>query len=509
MKRTNIATITLLFLLLAVAGTAKAQDYLPVVKDNAEWNIVWKATSQWTWLRITENLQLEGDTVVDDMHYKKVMRKISSEAPYWHGSTEEYSLYGLIREEPEGKVFYQPIDQDTVYLLYDFGMNVGDTASMHWCQLPNPSNEVIIRIDSINTQYIAGIERRVYYVSSKSMVPNAEWRWLNTWIEGIGATEGLLYSCHVTAAGGITLHELLCYHENGDLMYMNPNYDTCFVDTNNTPVEFAPVGAEWYYERYYREEFDITGITYDRFRSLRTIEINGWECKEIEFFQNLDCNGEVNPHTEYYYITQEGKQVFEVENGERYLLYDFGKKPGGWWYAPKYEDTIYVQAVSYMNFGVIDGFRKVFITAPTVHGNLYFTNIIEGIGMDYSVFPFETQGQPSCTNGSIRCYTENGIPLITSNVDCDYEVLTVDDNTESALATVKVMVNGLLHIDFSETLMGAKQIKIIDLMGRVIYISKTINNMLDIDFSGMPSGVYFVSVTDESGRQFIQKFVKQ
>ena len=42
---------------------------------------------------------------------------------------------------------------------------------------------------------------------------------------------------------------------------MNPNYDTCFVDTNNTPVEFAPVGAEWYYERYYREEFDITGIT--------------------------------------------------------------------------------------------------------------------------------------------------------------------------------------------------------------------------------------------------------
>lgn len=67
MKRTNIATITLLFLLLAMASTAKAQDYLPVVKDNAEWNIVWKATSQWTWLRITENLQLEGDTVVDDI----------------------------------------------------------------------------------------------------------------------------------------------------------------------------------------------------------------------------------------------------------------------------------------------------------------------------------------------------------------------------------------------------------------------------------------------------------
>ena len=131
LNKCNLKNKVLLLMLLVVAGTAKAQDYLPLVKDNAEWNIVWKATSQWTWLRITENLLLEGDTLVDDMQYKKVMRKISSEAPYWNGSTDYYSLYGLIREEPEGKVFYKPIDQDTAYLLYDFGMNVGDTESMH------------------------------------------------------------------------------------------------------------------------------------------------------------------------------------------------------------------------------------------------------------------------------------------------------------------------------------------------------------------------------------------
>ena len=494
----HIITKVFLLLLLAVAGTAKAQDYLPVVKDNAEWNIVWKATSQWTWLRITENLQLEGDTVVYDMHYKKVMRKISSEAPNWHGSTEKYSLYGLIREEPEGKVFYQPIDQDTVYLLYDFGMNVGDTASMHWCQLPNPGNEVIVCIDSINTQHIAGTERRVYYVSSKSLVPNAEWRWLNTWIEGIGATEGLLYSCHVTAAGGITLHELLCYHENGDLMYMNPDYDTCLVDTNDTLVQFAPIGAEWYYERLYNEGGEPAGVTYDRFRSLRTVNINGWECKEIELLQNLDCNGDPNPHTEYRYLTQEGKQVFEVENGERYLLYDFGKKAGEWWYAPKYEDTIYVQTVSYMNFGVIDGFRKVLMTVPTIHGDLYFTNIIEGIGMDYSVFPFEMlDGQPSCLNGLIRCYTENGIPLITSNVDCDYEVMAVGDNTESALVMVNTVADGLLRIEFSEALMGNKQIRIIDITGKTIYSSETHDDYCDIWLADKPKGIYIAQITTD------------
>ncbi|MCR5645644.1 MAG: hypothetical protein K6F96_04540 [Bacteroidales bacterium] len=505
----HITTKILLLFFLTLSVMANAQDFMPLIKENAEWNIVWKATSQWTWLRITENFQLEGDTMVDDMLYKKVMRKISSEAPYWHGSTEVYSLYGLIREEPEGKVFYHPIDQDTVYLLYDFGLNVGDTASMHWCQLPNPSNEVIIRIDSINTQYIAGTERRVYYVSSKSVIPNAEWRWLNTWIEGIGATEGLLYSCHITEAGGITLHELLCYHENGDLMYINPDYNTCFLDTNNTPVEFAPVGSEWFFERLYHEGGGSTGVTYDRFRSLGIVDINGWECKEIEFFQNIDCNGEVNPHTEYRYITQDGNQVFEVENGERYLLYDFGKIAGEYWYVPKYEDTIYVQAVSYMNFDAIDGFRKVLMTAPTVHEDLYFTNIIEGIGMDYSVFPFEMPDiQAPCVNGPIRCYTENGIPLIVSNVDCDYEVLTINDKTEMPLVHVQTMPNGMVQMGFSEALMGRKQIRIFDITGKTVCSTETYYDSCDIWLAPKPNELYIAQIIADYQMVYVKIVLK-
>ncbi len=112
--------------------------------------------------------------------------------------------------------------------------------------------------------------------------------------------------------------------------------------------EFAPVGAEWYYTRHYRIGQSPDGVTYDRFRSLRTIDINGWECKEIELFKNLDCHGEVNPYTEIRYITQENDQIYEVENGQRLLLYDFSKEVGDSWYAPKYDDTITVLNVSYI-----------------------------------------------------------------------------------------------------------------------------------------------------------------
>lgn len=497
MKHVVTSFFLLLTLTVVSVEKAKAQDFLPLVKDDTEWNIIWQNLSQPPFDCMTESIQLEGDTLVDDMSYKKVMRKISSETQYWNGSTEYYSLYGLIREEPEGKVFYQPIDQDTLFLLYDFGMNVNDTTFMRFCQSSYPLDNVIVRIDSITTQHIAQSDRRVYYVSSKSYngFP-AEWHWTNTWIEGIGAIEGLLYSCHCTNCGGGPKHELLCYHEEGELLYTDPEYDTCVID--NTAVEFAPVGAEWYYERLYNEGGEHTGVTYDRFRSLRTVNINGWECKEIELFQNLDCNGEPNPHTEYRYITQEEKQVFEVENGERYLLYDFGKKVGEWWYAPKYEDTIYVQTVSY-TFLMDGSCRNVFITVPTTHENFYFNNIIEGIGMDYSMFPFETSEDPnSCQNGPIRCYTENGVSMIISDTDCDYEILNVDDHAESVLMTVKTMVDGLLHIEFSKALSGAKHIRIIDITGKTVHVSDTHDDFCDIWLADRPMGIYIAEITTNS-----------
>ena len=223
--RNNRLYTLLVLLLMAGRVTIQAQETTNILKDNSEWNILWQSTGVPTPESVTESLMVSGDTLVDGVLYKKVLRKLSSETQYWHGSLE-YDLYGIIKEEESGKVFYKPIEQEIEYLLYDFGMNVNDTAVMYWCQ--NPNWEVHVRIDSIATQHIAGAERRVFYVSSKDSF--SDWRWLNTWVEGIGATEGLLYSCHVVSAGGITLHELLCYHVDGELVWQNPIYNTCLID---------------------------------------------------------------------------------------------------------------------------------------------------------------------------------------------------------------------------------------------------------------------------------------
>ena len=272
--------------------------------------------------------------------------------------------------------------------------------------------------------------------------------------------------------------------------------------------EFAPVGAEWYYTRYYREGFDLTGITYDRFRSLRTVEISGWECKEIELFQNLDCHGEVNPYTEIRYITQEGDQVYEVEDGQRYLLYDFGKGVGEWWYAPKYDDTITVINVNYIT--LYDGTVRKQLETQFSNLDWYIYNIIEGIGMDYSLFPFDhTMVGTPCVEGPLRCYSEDGLLLIQwGETECDYEVLGVNDEKEDQLVQMNTLVDDLLHISFANTQSGVKQIRIVDMTGRMVFSQETEDKTMDIDLSEKRSGIYLVLIVVDS-QVFNNKIVKR
>lgn len=274
MKYLKIYTL-LAFLMMA--GEVKAQETTSILKDNSEWNILWQSTGVPTPESVTESLMVSGDTVVDGVLYKKVLRKLSSETHYWHGSLE-YDLYGIIKEEESGKAFYKPKEQEIEYLLYDFGMNVNDTAVMFWCQ--NPNCEVHVRIDSIATQHIAGAERRVFYVSSKDMFGD-EWHWLNTWVEGIGAMEGLLYSCHVVNAGGITLHELLCYHEDGELVWQNPTYNTCLID---------PLGIQ--------DNIEASGLQVYPNPARDRVVVGGMEAVEVKVYntsgQMVKCVRETN-----------------------------------------------------------------------------------------------------------------------------------------------------------------------------------------------------------------------
>ena len=279
-----------------------------------------------------------------------------------------------------------------------------------------------------------------------------------------------------------------------------------FTGSLKAQTEFAPVGAEWYYEReiYNYDEWKYDRVAYDRFRSVDTITINGFLCKEIELFQNLDCDGNVNPYYETRYISQDGYRIYEVIDGERYLLYDFSKKIGEYWLLTHYNDydaenvadTVFVKNITEITLE--DGStRKMFETSAFNTGSaVYCTNIIEGIGLDKSLFPFyQLAGPPPCRNTGIRCYSEDGDYMISSEADCEYEELSIKKE-QNELFTYNAVVEDNLNIIFNKTTPVSRYISIYDSMGKLLYYSECFDNFVKFDMNGIVSGMYIIKIFD-------------
>ncbi|MFH2143751.1 MAG: T9SS type A sorting domain-containing protein [Bacteroidota bacterium] len=166
---------------------------------------------------ITEYIKFNQDTVIDTNTYKKVFR-----------STDEFQSnwipYGYIREAIDKKVFYRTDTSSQEYLIYDFEANINDTIdvtsiysySNSWCL----SNLPFI-VDSIDTIFFAGQDRRQYYLFSNYGGSVTE-----IWLEGIGSIHGILHNWDGSVGGDG--YDLLCYWENEVLKYHNSIYSECY-----------------------------------------------------------------------------------------------------------------------------------------------------------------------------------------------------------------------------------------------------------------------------------------
>ena len=276
------------------------------------------------------------------------------------------------------------------------------------------------------------------------------------------------------------------------------------LETKAQTYEFAPVGAEWYYTRIYKEGFNPTGIACDRFTSLRTVNINGLECKEIELYQHLDCDGIVNPHSELRYVYQDGDLVYEVEDGELYLLYDFSKESGEYWVSTKYDVTVFVTNISYITLD--DGSTRRVLETTTSDSYCWFGNVIEGIGREESLFPqYQLDGAP-CLEGPIRCYFEDGIQLISSGTACDYEVESVDESDVTPSVFINTLVKDVLHVSFANNV-TCQLVEIYAIDGRLL--KSQISNLETVDMSSLESGIYIIKVRLADGMEYAERVVKE
>lgn len=205
MKTTRLYTM-LTLLLFAGEMTLRAQEYVPIIQEGNEWNTLTVITDDWpNYTYINEVDWCSGDTIIEDVRYTKIMGTANGDDP---------RLFSLLREE-EGKVWYRDLNHQTDILLYDFTANVGDTLF-----------ESYLVVDSISIEHLGGVDRKKYWFGLEYEFTGEPYA-LETWIEGIGSDWGLLTSGSHIYCGSYS--RALCFHQNGELVWYNPEYDVCTV----------------------------------------------------------------------------------------------------------------------------------------------------------------------------------------------------------------------------------------------------------------------------------------
>lgn len=191
-----------------------------IVAPNKQWNIV--DYNVFTPNISTDIYSFRKDTIINSVNYWQLFRNYDETL-----MTDWLATDVFMREEDNGSVYI--LDGSEEKLIYDFSINEGDTIQLEYdftnCSL------VVYAVDSLTL--LNGERRKRIRLVSESEPDYSEptFYGYKDWVEGIGSMTSLtqyLASCYTDYP-----FDLLCYFENGNLLYSNPDNPDCFI----TPIE--------------------------------------------------------------------------------------------------------------------------------------------------------------------------------------------------------------------------------------------------------------------------------
>ncbi len=393
-------------------------DYFPLVQaDNnrQKWNVVYMASMNYPNDYFTEIQSIRDNITLDGVDYKLVWK----EDVY-----DSKRIAGAVREEDKRvyyRMYWQQSYQNEV-LLYDFNLTVGDTVSVGW------SDYRLIVLEESQVQVNGTMRRQLglaMYFDDGTTGEVEEY-----WIEGVGSTYGFLNSGYEGWVGAFV--HLLCYHENGNLIWDNEAFDDCVMNSDGEPAAFAPQGAEWYFD-----VFNPWGThpEYQRFFVEGDTIIQGHQCSIIN--QNFVDTG----HEGGEFVYEEDNKVywFNPTSNAFSILYDFDAEAGESW---DYEVGECSHQVTVDSVGSVTwnghNYRTQWVSYyedPWV-GSSGKGKIMEGIGYEKGLFP-----SIAVCNGwevfdaseieYLRCYVNDGEMLYhEGGYDCDETTITPPSHPE-------------------------------------------------------------------------------
>ena len=284
--------------------------------------------------------------------------------------------------------------------------------------------------------------------------------------------------------------------------------------------EFAPIGAEWYYDKNISYNPPIMGYT-----KLTCIKDTVIENKKVKVIEVLDV---INDTTQsiggYEYIYQSGDTIRYWKNNQFNMLYNFAMQNGD-------SILLYSEMLNQCTENDPYGWNKVdstftkefngielksYTSIPinnSVWGFLEYTSEI--FGNTYFLIPQNT----SCVNdgiwyGPLRCYSDpiNGVIITHPTLKCDstttYPVSVSLLKNSNLFSIYPNPVECNLYLNYSSNFIAGVEfgILIVNTMGSVVKTCKTDTNFINV--SDLPIGSYFLILTQNKKPTFYEKFIK-
>jgi hypothetical protein len=278
--------------------------------------------------------------------------------------------------------------------------------------------------------------------------------------------------------------------------------------TGFSQMEFAPIGAEWYYCLPDPESGNPLA-SYEKFVVKKDTTIEGKTCKIIE-----------SQHSSEIMYEENGKVFYRFRNNFK-LIYDFTANEG---------DTIEFEFKSHSaNSYIIDTTYQVFCLVTKVEPEIidnkkirrFFTSVIKHDSLNHVLWPkyynyqekigFEyefiyTIPIPSVDGQhTLRCYQDSDVHYATAwwkliDKPCDYEYLTLTNQVSTMEWNVfpNPASDKLTILQNQNTPYEQFRIKLSDCSGKILNESFLNLGEHNIEISTLPKGLYFLFIFNDS-----------
>ena len=386
-----------LIIVSSVLTIGKAEDKLPSLCD--EWNVLDSYYYGQGFPYFTSEYKFKNDTIIGAYTYKQ-LRKDGGGGKV----TDEY--VGALREDNNANIYYVPADSEHEFLLYAFNAQPEDTFTNLWVggtyQMFPDGHKAVVKEIRDETP-------KTFVIEAYKNGDENSWKYIYTWIEGIGSQYGVTGDpCPFDCTGG-GAHNLLCAYKNGQKIYES-EYVEQFGCVFNGDI---PSANKWYgieYANYPSQQggqgSEINGLTYEltgdttisgfHFRKLYVTRKEGTRTYQGAVRYDILEVGRPMYYVPEDYIPEDDVfggfplQRFDVKAGDIVQAY------GGMNTMPCVGDATISYTVTDVRY--IDARKHVYVKATGYNGQELKLEWIEGIGTPYIIWSGERSCQP--TDGS-------------------------------------------------------------------------------------------------------------